>query len=183
MNFRGRTQRNLDAKGRIMLPTEHRDALMLRLSLESLENPAEQNSTEIKPEKARVKEIKPREIKIEEVKFVITTYDHCLVAFPWQGWLDLEDKFSKIANPSGQVRTFRRLFIGGAEEQSFDTQGRVRLSSDHRSYANLDKDVTIIGLINRFEIWNPTILKASLEEQSFDDIATELANSGIDFGL
>ena len=103
-----------------------------------------------------------------EIKVVITTYDSCLVAYPWPDWLKLEEQFTKITNPSSNVRAFRRLFIGGAEEQTLDAQGRIRLSQEHREYARLDKEITILGLTNRFEIWNPVLLKQSMEEINFN---------------
>ena len=63
------------------------------------------------------------------------------------------------------------------------TQGRIRLSQDHREYAGIEREAVIMGLVNRFEIWNPARLKASLDEQKLEDVTGELAASGIDFAL
>lgn len=163
MYFRGRSSRSLDPKGRLMLPPEFRENLLARsrAGVSSGEDGAER----------------------EEARFVITTYDGCLVGFPWADWSDMEEKFARLPNPSPRVRAFRRLFIGGAEVQTLDAQGRVRLSQDHREYAGLSRDVTVIGLLNRFEIWNPDVLRTSLDEQKLDDVTGELAASGIDFAL
>lgn len=157
MYFRGRSLRSLDPKGRLMLPPEFRESLLAR-GRKGGEGD-------------------------DDGKFVITTYDGCLVAYPWADWVNMEEKFARIPNPSPKVRSFRRLVVGGAEVQMVDAQGRVRLSQDHREYAGLDKDVTIIGLINRFEIWNPATLTASMDAQKLDDVTDELAASGIDFAL
>ena len=167
MFFRGRSTRNLDPKGRLMLPAEFRESLNAR----GLSSP------DLEPED---------HVQIElqtQPRFVLTTYDDCLVAYPWEDWMDMEAKFARLPNPSPKVRTFRRLFIGGAEVHCLDAQGRIRLSQDHRDYAGLDKEVAIIGLINRFELWNPEILKRSMAEQKLDEISDELAASGIDFAL
>ena len=120
---------------------------------------------------------------VSEVKVVLTTFDHCITAFPWQDWLLLEEKFSRIANPSASIRAFRRLFLGGAEEQTIDAQGRIRLSADHRDYAGIQGEVTILGLINRFEIWDTEKYRLSTEGQDMTNIAEDLASSGIDFSL
>jgi MraZ protein len=140
---------------------------------------APQNTAPVKPQE----EFNSLDTEKAEIKVVITTYDNCLVAYPWLDWLKLEEQFTKIANPSSNVRAFRRLFIGGAEEQSLDAQGRIRLSQEHREYAHLDKEITIVGLTNRFEIWNPTLLKQGTEEIDFNAVSAELNDSGIDFAL
>lgn len=169
MYFRGRSSRSLDPKGRLMLPPEFRESLAARGR--ACADPG------VRPEAA------PAPTEGEEVRFVITTYDGCLVAYPWADWEDLEQKFARLPNPSPKVRAFRRLFIGGAEVQTLDAQGRVRLSQDHRDYARLGKEVMVLGLINRFELWNPEALKATMDAQKLDDVTDELAASGIDFAL
>lgn len=115
-------------------------------------------------------------------KFVLTTYDGCLVGYPEELWLELEEKFARLRNSSRKIRDFRRLVLGGAEEQILDSQGRVRLSRAHMEYAGIDHDVIVLGQGDRFEIWDQTQFKAVLE-QDFDDVAGELAESGIDFSF
>lgn len=181
MNFRGRTQRSLDPKGRFMLSPEYRESLFLRMQksengLLLPQNPAAPTNKENPLQTAQL-------LEKAEIKVVITTYDSCLVAYPWPDWLKLEEQFTKITNPSSNVRAFRRLFIGGAEEQTLDAQGRIRLSQEHREYARLDKEITILGLTNRFEIWNPVLLKQSMEEINFNAVSDELSDSGINFAL
>lgn len=181
MIFRGRSQRSLDPKGRFMLSPEYRESLFLRMQktengLLIPQNPQTADAEQA-PEKIETS------LEKAEIKVVITTYDTCLVAYPWFDWLKLEEQFTKIANPSSRVRAFRRLFIGGAEEQSLDAQGRIRLSQEHREYAHLDKEITILGLTNRFEIWNPALLRQSMEEIDFNAVSDELGNSGINFAL
>lgn len=181
MNFRGRTQRSLDPKGRFMLSPEYRESLFLRM--QKNENSLLMPQTAPLAPTASENPQHIDNIDKAEIKVVITTYDSCLVAYPWHDWLKLEEQFTKIANPSSKVRAFRRLFIGGAEEQSLDAQGRIRLSQEHREYAQLDKEITILGLTNRFEIWNPTLLKQNMEEIDFNAVSDELGESGIDFAL
>lgn len=189
MHFRGRSLRSLDPKGRLMLPPEFRESLVLRTLSERSGAVSDGSSFLAGQNNAQAEETKNGESKnaesknSEDAKFVLTTYDGCLVGFPWSDWVELEEKFARLPNPSPNVRAFRRLFIGGAEVQTLDAQGRVRLSQDHREYAGLEKDITVMGLINRFEIWNPKTLKASLDEQKLDSVTEELASSGIAFAL
>lgn len=184
MNFRGRSQRSLDPKGRFMLSPEYRESLSLRMQKNENGLFVPQNSPQNPAlEQAQTENLPDSSLEKAEIKFVITTFDHCLVAYPWLDWLKLEEQFTRIPNPSSNVRAFRRLFIGGAEEQSLDAQGRIRLSQEHREYAQLDKEIIILGLINRFEIWNPALFKQSTEEIDFNAVSDELNDSGIDFAL
>lgn len=168
-----------------MLSPEYRESLYLRMQKNENGLIVPQNSASQNIQEKSMTAPAPESALLEktDIKVVITTYDTCLVAYPWLDWLKLEEQFTKIANPSSRVRAFRRLFIGGAEEQSLDAQGRIRLSQEHREYAQLDKEITILGLTNRFEIWNPTLLKQSMEEIDFNAVSDELNDSGIDFAL
>jgi len=175
MFFRGRSSRSLDPKGRLMLPPDFRESLLARTPGAIADVPAGAENSRFPVTSASGQE--------KNVTFVITTYDGCLVVYPWTDWADMESKFVRLPNPSPRMRNFRRLVLGGAEIHSLDAQGRIRLSQDHREYARLDREATLIGLIDRFEIWNPALLKESLDAQNLDDVSEELAASGIDFGL
>ncbi len=115
-------------------------------------------------------------------KVVLTTYDGCVVGFPFPEWETFEDKINRIANPSRAVRDFRRLVLGGAEEMTFDGQGRLRLSKDHLVYGGIEREVIIMGQGPRFELWSPERLNPVLA-QNFDDVASDIADAGIDFGF
>lgn len=117
-----------------------------------------------------------------EGKLVLTTYDDCLVAYPEALWLELEEKFARLRNSSRKLRDFRRLVLGGAEEHIPDAQGRIRLSRAHQEYAGIGHDAIVLGQGDRFEIWDQARFKTVLG-QNFDDVADELAESGIDFSF
>ena len=114
--------------------------------------------------------------------FVLTTYDGCLVGYPEPLWAELEERFLRLRNGSRKLRDFRRLVLGGAETQVFDAQGRIRLSREHMEYAGLEHDAVVVGQGDRFELWDQARFKA-LIAQNFDDVADDLAESGIDFSL
>ena len=117
-----------------------------------------------------------------EGRVVLTTYDGCVVGFPFPDWEEFEDKMNRVKNPARSVRDFRRLVLGGAEEMLVDAQGRVRLSREHAQYAGIEREVVLVGQGARFEVWSPERLTPVLE-QNFDDVAQALAESGIDFGF
>lgn len=80
--------------------------------------------------------------------------DNCLVVYPLPEW---DKKASKLENlPDGQInaRSFTRIMLSGATEVEFDTLGRILIPEHLRKYAFLKKNIAVLGLSNRIEIWD-----------------------------
>ncbi len=78
-----------------------------------------------------------------------------------------------------KVRQMRSFFTAGADETDLDSAGRVKIATNLRTHAGLEKDVVVTGSGNRIEIWDAARwaeYNASATE-SIDDIAQELANA------
>jgi MraZ protein len=89
-------------------------------------------------------------------RLIITTDldDPCLVAFPYEEWIGIEEKVSPMSMVKKEVKAFQRLFISAATECPIDKLGRVLIPPTLRSHAQLEKDVVFVGLLKKFEIWN-----------------------------
>ena len=83
--------------------------------------------------------------------YVTLGLDHCLSVYTESGWQAILDKYNAL--PIVQARKMRFLFANAAKCEP-DSQGRILLPQKLRAYAGLDKDVVIIGVSNRAEIWN-----------------------------
>ena len=93
-------------------------------------------------------------IKSEEGDGVmISRMDSCLVAYPFKEWRSLENKILSLAETSENMRRFRRVFIGGAFECACDKQDRILIPQSLRQYADLDKEIVLVGVLEHFEIW------------------------------
>ena len=114
--------------------------------------------------------------------FVLTTYDGCLVAYPRPDWDGFEDQLNRLKSSSRLVRDFKRLVLGGAEDQICDNQGRIRLSRSHLDYAAISKDVVLVGQGSKFEIWDQARF-AEVTSQNFDSLAEELSERGIELPI
>lgn len=87
-------------------------------------------------------------------RFVITKgLDGCLFAYARPEWESLEQKLKSLPFTKGDARAFVRFFFSGAAECEADKQGRILIPGNLREYAKLEKDVTIIGVSTRVEIW------------------------------
>lgn len=113
---------------------------------------------------------------------VITNFDHCLVAFPYEEWVNLiEQKVNTFSVVKKETSAFLRFFYSSAIDCVIDKQGRLLIPQTLREYANLLKNVVLVGegrLIEIFakERWEEVAQKA---EEGFDDIRDTLANLGI----
>jgi len=84
---------------------------------------------------------------------MISRMDNCLVAYPFKEWRNLENKILSLAETSENMRRFRRVFIGGAFECTCDKQDRILIPQSLRQYADLDKEIVLVGVLEHFEIW------------------------------
>ena len=88
-------------------------------------------------------------------RFVLTKgLDHCLFAYPNEEWSILEKKLRSLPLTNKDARAFIRFFFAGACECELDKQGRILIPANLREYAGLEKDVVIIGVSTRVEIWS-----------------------------
>jgi len=79
--------------------------------------------------------------------------DNCLFVYPMDEWKTIEEKIRSLPFTRADVRSFARFFFSGASELEIDKQGRVLLPSNLRDYAMIEKEMVIIGVGSRVEIW------------------------------
>lgn len=115
-------------------------------------------------------------------KFILTKgLDECLFAYSSEEWSNLEQKLKTLPFTDKDVRAFVRFFFAGASECELDKQGRILVPQNLRDYAKLEKDLYVIGVSTRVEIWE----KSKWEEycngdsMSPDKIAEKMAMLGI----
>ncbi len=115
-------------------------------------------------------------------KAVITRgIDNCLVIYPVKEWEKLALKLQNL--PSGQLdaRGFVRMMLSGAVDVGFDKLGRILIPDYLKDYAFLKKNVAILGLSNRIEIWDQKKWQdyKKKTEMAVGDIAERLKELGV----
>jgi MraZ protein len=75
----------------------------------------------------------------------------CLLLFPRPAWIEFRAKL--LALPM-EADNFRRLYLGSAMDVDIDSGSRVLLSPELRAWARLDKDLMLVGMGGRMEIWD-----------------------------
>ena len=121
-----------------------------------------------------------REVLGEE--FVITKgLDGCLFAYDNQEWNAFEEKLRALPLSRKDNRQFARFFLAGAAEVEVDKQGRILIPSNLREFAGLLKDVVLVGVASRVEIWSKEKWDSLQEEddEAVEDIAERMSELGL----
>ena len=110
-------------------------------------------------------------------KFFITRgLDTCLFMFPEDEWKLQEAKFKGLPFTKRETRKFNRLFFSGAIEVTADKQGRILIPGYLKQYAAIKKEIMLIGVSSRIEIWSKEKWEEfyKVSKDSFEDIAEKL---------
>ena len=91
-------------------------------------------------------------------------------------WKTQEAKFKAMSFTKPEARKFNRLYFSGAAQIECDKQGRILIPKYLKDYAAIKRDVVIIGVSNRIEIWSKDSWGEyySGSKESFEDVAEKI---------
>jgi len=116
----GVSKLNLDAKGRLAIPSRYRERLMEDCN----------------------------------GRLVVTLdQERRMVIYPYNDWKEVEAKLVNLSISKAAVK-LKRLILGHAEDCDMDKNGRINLPSYLREKNNLTKQIVLVGIGNKFEVWN-----------------------------
>ena len=94
---------------------------------------------------------------------------------------NFEEKLRAFPLTNKDARALMRFFLAGAMECEIDKQGRFLITSNLRDFAGLEKEVIIVGVLNKIEIWSKDKWTAYTEKENLeaDEIAEKMSNLGI----
>ena len=122
--FHGESAIKMDSKGRMAMPTSCREDLIARCG----------------------------------GKLVVTVNnirEDCLWLYPMDEWEVAAAKVNALSSFNKQHQQLKRFFIGSAKTCEMDPNtGRILIPARLREFARLEKDVSLVGLVNKFEIWD-----------------------------
>ncbi len=123
--FRGVTHLALDAKGRLAIPSRHRDAL--------LGNGAS---------------------GVNGAIVLTADPSRCLLLYPRAAWEPIQARLMALSSFNAEIRGLQRLLVGHADDVEVDGNGRILVPPALRQYAALDHHVVLVGQGNKFELWD-----------------------------
>ncbi len=119
--FLGAATLNLDAKGRLAVPSRHRAALTAGA----------------------------------DETFVLTAHPHhCLLIYPLAAWEPMLEGLLGVSSLDEHAASYRRLLMGYARPETLDAAGRVLIAPQLRQWAELDKQVWLVGQGRHLELWS-----------------------------
>ena len=98
--------------------------------------------------------------------FIITRgFEQCLFVYPQDEWNKVEESVRGLSPSNPQHRFFVRTLLQWATDVQFDGQSRVSIPQDLLKFAGIENEVLILGVMERIEIWNPTIYEQYMNNQ------------------
>ena len=114
--------------------------------------------------------------------FIVTKgLDNCLFMYSKSEWETFENKLKALPLTNNDARSFMRFFFAGATECEVDKQGRINIPQLLREYSGIKKDVVIVGVCTRAEIWDSSKWEEYTSSDSLNGnkIASQMSNLGI----
>ncbi|MBI2609372.1 MAG: division/cell wall cluster transcriptional repressor MraZ [Deltaproteobacteria bacterium] len=149
--FRGKFDHNVDLKGRLSVPSKFREYL------------------------------KEREENTLVMTNSISNGERFLDIFPLYRWEEIEKKVSTLSQVKTEVQNFQRYYLSQASDSHLDKAGRILIPSGLREYAGLEKEVVVVGMLNKIELWSKEkwerIFKKA--EEDFENIMLSLSEMGL----
>ena len=115
-------------------------------------------------------------------KFILTRgLDHSLFVYPLPEWKLMEDRMKSLPTTQADARAFVRLFFSGAVDCEPDKQWRVSIPQNLREHAKINKDLYILGVSTRIEIWAKEVWEdySTKAEESYEVLAEKIVGIGI----
>ncbi|NCO66800.1 MAG: cell division/cell wall cluster transcriptional repressor MraZ [Candidatus Aquicultor secundus] len=113
--------------------------------------------------------------------FITKSFDSCLLVYTRKDWFERVDEIMSKKPATAEVRNYQRFVIGSAVEDEVSRQGRISIPQNLRDFAGLDRDIVIIGVANKLEIWAKERYERFIAdaEKSASEIGEEIADIGV----
>ena len=116
----------------------------------------------------------------EGAPIVLTVHpEHCLMVYPVQAWEPIRARLAAMPGMDAARSKLRRLLMGMATEETPDASGRVLLAPAQRNWANLEKQVWLVGQGSHFELWSDAEWQrqqAAMEEITPEELSAAFAD-------
>jgi MraZ protein len=106
--------------------------------------------------------------------FVVTRgYEQCLFVYPLDEWNTLEQSIRELSTTNPKHRFFMRTLLERATECQLDGQSRITIPKELLQFAGIENEVLILGVLERIEVWNPSVYREYQKSQSesYEDVA------------
>ena len=111
----------------------------------------------------------------QEMFAVTRGIEECLYVYPFDEWQRLIARLRGLPMNKADNRDFQRKLASLADEMKYDRQGRIILPPWLLEHAKIKKDVIILGVLDRIEIWDPqTYEEFDQSRKPFEEVAENI---------
>ena len=111
-------------------------------------------------------------------QFVIARgVEKCLTLYPKKNWDPILSELSKVSEYKAENREFLRYFTMGATLMELDSAGRLLVPPNLKTHAALEKEVVLVSVINKIEIWDKSKYQQFFESfspEKYSDLAEKV---------
>lgn len=93
-------------------------------------------------------------------------FEPCLIIYPMVEFKKVFSKISGLSEFNEEYRKLQRNFFSGTATVELDSNGRFVIPKNMLGYAQLEKDLILVGMGNKVEVWNPSIYEKHLIKDS-----------------
>lgn len=112
--------------------------------------------------------------------YITKGLDKSLFVFTQAEWDRFQEKLQSVPLTNKTGRAFTRFFYAGATKCSLDKSGRILIPQNLRDFAEIDKEILVIGAGSRVEIWSENVwYQYNDDELSYDELADNMEELGI----
>ena len=113
--------------------------------------------------------------------FITKGQERCLFVFTPEQWEHEVERIRALPRTDRRLRNYSRVFFAGALDQKPDKQGRIQIPATLRDYAGLEKEVFVVGVGERVEIWDSAKWQdvTANADSEYADIEEALSEHGI----
>ena len=113
-----------------------------------------------------------------EETFVITRgFDKCIYAYPLDEWRKKEEQYEQLDETDEKSRFFLRTLLRFSQDVKMDNQQRIIIPKELLDFAGIDKKITIAGVMNHLEFWNPDEYEKYMNSfgMTYEEVAKEMS--------
>ena len=105
-------------------------------------------------------------------------FEPCLIIYPQLEFKKVLSKVSGLSEFNEEYRQLQLNFFSSVASVELDLNGRFLIQKNMLAYAQLEKDVVLIGMGNKVVVWNPTVYEKHLitDQREFSKLAEKHLN-------
>lgn len=113
--------------------------------------------------------------------YVLRGFEGCLSLYEEGDFSNLLSSLQKLSYLDAKARSYVRLATSSASELEIDSHGRITISAELANAYKISSEVTIIGVLDHFELWDSAAYRKYLAEHasSYETLANELSEDGV----